>query len=135
MFGFGYVRIHLGDYFLESIQVLFCFWVGFLVRGTKLEQSGHFRGPTPRRRKPLAAAKVQAMAWHVHDAVWPSGGLVKPRVRYGVVKLCHSEGLHHSVAVLRCGIATVHSMEMFVFCLVLLFRYCKDLSIGLMRTL
>ena len=45
------------------------------------------------------------------------------------------EGLHHNVAVLRRGLATIHSMETFVFCFVLLFRYSKDLSIRLMRTL
>ena len=56
MFGFGWVRIHLGDVFMESMQVFFWFLVRFLVRGTKLEQSGHFRGPTPRRRDPYAAA-------------------------------------------------------------------------------
>ena len=36
---------------------------------------------------------------------------------------------------LRRGIAIVHSMEIFVFCYVLLFCYSEDLSIGLMRTL
>ena len=35
----------------------------------------------------------------------------------------------------RQGVATVHSMEIFVFCLVLFFRCYEDLSIGLMRTL
>ena len=36
---------------------------------------------------------------------------------------------------LRRGVATVHSMEIFVFRFVLFFRCFKDLSIGLMRTL
>ena len=36
---------------------------------------------------------------------------------------------------LRRGVATVHSMEIFMFCLVLSFRCFEDLSIGLMRTL
>ena len=38
-------------------------------------------------------------------------------------------------AVLRCGKATIHSMKNVVFCFVLLFRYSKNMSIGLMRTL
>ena len=29
-------------------------------------------------------AKVHAMTWHAHVAAWPSGRLVKPRVRRGV---------------------------------------------------
>ena len=53
---------------------------------------------------------------------WPRGGLDKPRV-------------HRSVEVLLRGVATVHNMEIFVFCFVLLFHYSEDLSIGLMRTL
>ena len=43
---------------------------------------------------------------------WPRGGLDKPRVRRG-------ERLRRNVAVLRCGVATVHSMEIFVFCFIL----------------
>ena len=54
----------------------------------------------------------------------------KPRVL-----LCRDEGLRRSVAVLRPDVAIVHSMEIFVFFFVLLFRYSEDLSIGLMRTL
>ena len=56
MFGFGWVRIQLEDVFLESIQVLFWFFVRFLVRGMKSEQSGHFRSPTPQCREPHVAA-------------------------------------------------------------------------------
>ena len=43
------------------------------------------------------------------------GGLDKPRVRRGVAKLHHSEGLNRNVAVLCRGVATVHSMKIFVF--------------------
>ena len=40
-----------------------------------------------------------------------------------------------AAAKLRCGEATVHSMEMLCFCFVLFFRYSEDLSIGLIRIL
>ena len=43
------------------------------------------------------------------------GGLDKPRVRRGVVKLRHGGGLRCSVAVLRHSVATAHIMEIFVF--------------------
>ena len=56
MFGFGWIRMHLEDVFLESIPVLFWFLVIFMVIGTKSKESGHFRGPTPRRREPHTAA-------------------------------------------------------------------------------
>ena len=45
MFGFGWVRTHLGDVFLKSIRVFFWFLVGFLEKGTKsvsLEFSGSY---------------------------------------------------------------------------------------------
>ena len=60
------------------------------------------------------------------------GGLDKPRVRQGVAKLRHGEGLCRSIAVLRHGVALFTDM---CFCYVLLFYYSEDLSIGLMRTL
>ena len=60
------------------------------------------------------------------------GGLDKPRVSRGVAKLCCGEGLRRSVAVLRRGITLFTDI---CFCHVLLSRYSKDLSIGLMRTL
>ena len=50
-------------------------------------------------------------------------------------KLNGGKGLRRSVAVLRQGVATVHSIEIFVFCFVLFFRCSKDLSIGLVGTL
>ena len=49
--------------------------------------------------------------------------------------LRRDKGLRRSVAVLRRSVAIIHSMEIYVFCFVLLFRYSEDLSIGLMRTL
>ena len=49
------------------------------------------------------------------------GGLDKLWVRRGVAKLRCGEGLCRSIAVLRRGIATIHSMEIFfVFILFLL---------------
>ena len=52
MFGFGRVRTHLGDVFMEKIRVSFGF--GWILEKKKAEisNSGHFRGPTPRRRDP-----------------------------------------------------------------------------------
>ena len=61
-------------------------------------------------------------------------GLDKPRVRRGVAELRRGEGLLCGEG-LRRGVATVHNMEIFVFCFVLFFRCSEDLSIGLMRTL
>ena len=55
------------------------------------------------------------------------GGLVKPWVRRDIAKLRRGKGLHSSIAVLRRGVATVHSMEIFVFCFVLFFRYFRGL--------
>ena len=60
------------------------------------------------------------------------GGSNKPRVRRGVAKLHHGEGLRRIVAVLRRGIALFTDKY---FCHVLLFRYSDDLSTGLMRIL
>ena len=48
------------------------------------------------------------------------GGLDKLWVRRGVAKLRCGEGLCRSIAVLRRGVATVHSMEIFLF----LFCFC-----------
>ena len=53
------------------------------------------------------------------------GGLDKPRVRRGIEKLRRGEGLRRNVALFT---------DM-CFCHVFLFRYSKDLSIRLMRTL
>ena len=63
-----------------------------------------------------------------HSGVAERGRFGKPWVCRGVAKICRSE-------VLRCSVAIVHSMEIFLFCFVLLFCYSEDLSIGLMRTL
>ena len=56
MFGFGWVRIHFGDVFLENIQVFLWFLVGFLVKWPKSANLDIFGGPTLRCRDPYAAA-------------------------------------------------------------------------------
>ena len=48
MFGFGWVRIHLGDVFLESIRVFF----RFLEKMEEINKSRQFWGPMQRRRDP-----------------------------------------------------------------------------------
>ena len=62
-----------------------------------------------------------------HSSVGPHHGMA-------VEEACTSLGLRCDEG-LRRGVATVHNMEISVFCLVLLFCYSEDLSIGLMRTL
>ena len=39
-----------------------------------------------------------------------------PRVHHGVATLSHNEGLRHSVAVLRRGVAIVHRKQILYFC-------------------
>ena len=56
MFGFGWVRTHLGDVFFWRIYEFLLFLVGFLEKGMKLTKPGNFQGPTPRRRDPHLAA-------------------------------------------------------------------------------
>ena len=96
--------------------------VGFMEKWTKSTNLGKFRGPMPRHRDPTQQRKSTPRRGR-------EVGVDKPRVRQGVAKL------RHNVAVLHRGVATVHSMEIFVFCHVLLFRYSEDLYIGLIRTL
>ena len=94
----------------------------------EISKSGQFQGSTPHRRDPRQRRRSTPRRGQ-------EGGLDKPRVCRGIAELRCGEGLHPSVAVLRHGVATVHCMEIFVFCFVLLFCYSEDLSIGLMRTL
>ena len=42
MFGFGWVRTHLGDVFLKSIRVFFWFLVGFLEKRDEISKFGIF---------------------------------------------------------------------------------------------
>ena len=72
------------------------------------------QGPMLRRRDPRSGeGPCQGVACHA--VAWSRGENGQPRVRRGE--------------------AIVHSMKNVVFCFVLLFRYSKDLSIGLMRIL
>ena len=52
MFGFGWVRTHLRDVFLESIRVSFD--IGRIYgKRDEISKYGQFQGPTPRRRDPM----------------------------------------------------------------------------------
>ena len=53
MFGFGWVRTHLGVVFGDSFGLLWGFWLDFKKKGTKSTNLGKFRGSTPRRRDPM----------------------------------------------------------------------------------
>ena len=86
-------------------------------------------------KRPLAAGKVLAVAKDPTPQRGREGGFFHPRVCRSEAELRLNEELRRSVAVLRCGEATVHSMEMLCFCFVLFFRYSEDLSIGLIRIL
>ena len=131
MFGFGWVRTHLGDVFLESIRVFFCFWLDLWKNGQKLENLGIIG---------LLCCSVGNLRRGIdlsQGVGYPHRGEARcqngtPRVRRGVAKLRCGEGLHRSIAIIRRGIALFTEM---CFCHVLLFYYSEDLSIGLMRTL
>ena len=84
-------------------------------KGRHKQKSGQCLWSFAAAKGPLVAAKVHAMTWHAHAAAWPRGENSQPQVR-------------------RCE-ATIHNMKNVVFCFVPLFRYSKDLSIGLMRIL
>ena len=66
----------------------------------EISKSGQFRGSMSRRRDPTQRRCRE-------------GGLERPLVRRGIEKLCRGKGLRSCVAVLRRGVATVHSMENF----------------------
>ena len=90
---------HLGVVFSDAFGL---FW-GFGLISRKMDEiskSGQFQGSTQRRRDPMQRRGRE-------------GGLDKPRVQRGVANLHHGEGLRGCVAVLRSGVATVHSMENF----------------------
>ena len=101
MFGFGWVRTHLGVVFGCAFGL--CWVFGWISRTMdEISKSGQFRGPMPRRKDPRQRRRSTPRRGQ-------DGGLDKSRVRRGM--------------------ATVHGMEIFVFCFVLLFYYSKDLSI------
>ena len=52
MFGFGWVRTHLGDFFFGEYMSFLWILVGFLEKGTKSVNLGNFQGPMPLRRDP-----------------------------------------------------------------------------------
>ena len=56
MFGFGWVRTHLGDVFFGKYMSFLFFWLDFWKNGQNNQNMGKLRGPTPRRRDPHAAA-------------------------------------------------------------------------------
>ena len=91
----------------------------------EISKFGHFRDLTLWRRDPTQQRKSTLRSGMSKPRRGQEGGLDNPRVRRGIAKLHHGEGL-------RCSIALFTDM---CFCHVLLFRYSEDLSIGLMRTL
>ena len=91
----------------------------------EISKSRQFRGPTPRRKDSSQQRKSMPRRGMSTPRHGQKGGLDKPRIHRGVAKLRCGEGLRHSIALFT---------DM-CFCHVLLFRYSKDLSIGLMRTL
>ena len=128
MFGFGWVRTHLGVVFGDAFGLFWGSWLDFWKKEKNQQNLGNFRGLTPRCKDPHAAVLV-------HVAAWPRGGFDKLWVRHIIAVLCRGEGLHRSVVVLCHGIATIHGMELSVFCFVLFFHCYEDLSIVQMRTL
>ena len=117
----NHLRVVFGDVFL-------LFWVFGWIYGKmdKISKSGQFRGPMLRRRDPTQQRKSTPRCGMPTSRRGRDGGLDKPQVHRGIAKL------RRSLAVLRHGVALFTNM---CFCHVLLFRYSKDLSIGLMRTL
>ena len=51
MFGFGWVRTHLGVVFGDAFGFFLGFWMDFGKRD-EISKSRQFRGPTPRHRDP-----------------------------------------------------------------------------------
>ena len=67
------------------------------------------------------------------SSVGPHCGVVEKEVWTASSTPRHSKATSRRRSTPQCS--TVHSMEIFVFFFVLLSRYSKDLSIGLMKTL
>ena len=129
MFGFGWVRTHLGDVFFGEYTSFLLILVGFMEKWMKLANMGKFWGPTSRCRDPTQQRRSTLRRGMSTLRCGRDGGLDKPRVRRGVAKLHCGEGLCRS---LRCGVVLFTDM---CFCHVFLFCYYEDLLIGLMRTL
>ena len=100
----------------------FGFLVEFLEKGTKSAKSGQISG---------SYAVAQGSPW---SSVGPPQGVACPR-RSVAERGLDKPRVRRSVVVLHRGVATVHSMENFMFCFVLFFRCSKALSIGLRRIL
>ena len=54
MFGFGWVRIHLGVVLVMLLEYLRLFGWVFRKMDKKIKNQGNIGGPTPRRRDPLS---------------------------------------------------------------------------------
>ena len=88
MFGFGWVRTHLGDFFFWRVYE-FSFDFGWISgKRDEINKSGQFRGPTPQCRDPTAQRKSKPRCGMFTLRRDREGGLDKPRVRRGVAKLC-----------------------------------------------
>ena len=110
MFGFGWVRTHLGVVFGDAFGLLWGFWLDFWKKGQNQQLWANF--------------EVLRLGVGIpYSSVGPRQGVACPHC--GVVEMRHGQasgtlrrkGLHHSIAVLRRNIATVHSMKFFVFVL------------------
>ena len=83
----------------------FSFDVGWIYeKMDEISKPGQFRGPTLRRRGPTPKCGMSTLR------CGREGGLDKPRVRRGVAKLCHGEGLRGNIAMLSRGIALFTDM-------------------------
>ena len=127
MFGFGWVRTHLGVVFSDAFELLWGFWLDLWKKGRNQQIWENF-------------GVLCSGVGIPHSSVGPLQGVACPRRSMAEKEVWTASGTsRRSKATPRQRStpqrSTVHNMEIFVFCFVLLFRYFEDLSIGLMRTL
>ena len=56
MFGFGWIRTHLGIVFGDACGLFWGFWLYLCKNGRNQQNLGNFGGPTLRRRDPHTVA-------------------------------------------------------------------------------
>ena len=69
MFGFDWVRTHLGVVFGDAFGLFLGFWLYFWKNGRNQQNLGNFWGPTPRRRDPTqqhrsTLRRGMSTSWH-----------------------------------------------------------------------
>ena len=69
MFGFGWIRTHLGDVFFGEYTSFILILVKFMEKGMKSTNMGNFWGPTPRRKDPTQQSRStprrgMSTPWH-----------------------------------------------------------------------